>query len=335
MGHRRGVHPRSQGGLHRAQGDRRRRGEESPDGGRSLRGAPLRRPRLLPHHLHRGEAQEGVQEHLRRGRARAFLLHRHQGRARSHRRQEGGRRPRHRPPRDPLHPRGGARRAPGYRLAPRDVRAGPRVRADVPAVSRHQELRLQDGALRRGRGRALRRLPLLPQGSLRRGVPQGVRQEDHPPAPVGRPSREQVHHGVGHRGSHPAFVPAGVRLRHEHRPGAEDDPHERDGRGRAPVSREVPPPQGFRHPRPALPPRRGALAPEGAVLRRRRLRLGRRPPGLRQQDGERRAIRQPRAEVPPQPSHHQGVLPPSRDLRGALRHRNGERRLRVRHLPLR
>ena len=55
------------------------------------------------HHLHRGEAQEGVQEHLRRGRP--CIPSPSASRARPiSSPQEGGRRPRHRPPRDPLHP---------------------------------------------------------------------------------------------------------------------------------------------------------------------------------------------------------------------------------------
>ena len=56
---------------------------------------------------------------------------------------------------------------------------------------------------------------------------------------------------------------------------------------------------------------------------------------LRGQDGQRRAFRDPRDPLPAEPADHQGVLPPPRDLRGALRDWHGERRLRVRHVPVR
>ena len=75
VGDRRGVHPRSQRTTP-SSGDRRRRGEESPDGGRSLRGAPLRRPDSS---LITSIARHRRVQHLRRAGARALLLHRHQG----------------------------------------------------------------------------------------------------------------------------------------------------------------------------------------------------------------------------------------------------------------
>ena len=86
------------------------------------------------------------------------------------------------------------------------------------------------------------------------------------------------------------LVPRGV---HEHRPAGEDD-HGRE-------AREVVPPQGLRHDRRArdgaVPAREDPLAPEGAVLGRRRLRVDRRSQGPRRNPRHRRDDEEPQARV--------------------------------------
>jgi hypothetical protein len=76
----------------------------------------------------------------------------------------------HHAPRDPLHRAGGARRPAGRHLSPRDLRRHhhPRLHAHVPDGPLHQGDGHQDGALGRRLRRAVRRLPLLPQGAGRR-----------------------------------------------------------------------------------------------------------------------------------------------------------------------
>ena len=85
-----------------------------------------------------------------------------------------------------------------------------------------------------------------------------------------------------------------------------------------PLTAAVHPPQGVRR-RPArsdaLPARRHPLAPEGAVLRRRRLQLDRRPQGARRGVRVRRQARRRLVALPGRHARHQGGLHDPRDVR--------------------
>ena len=82
---------------------------------------------------------------------------------------------------------------------------------------------------------------------------------------------------------------------------------------------------GVRHAREPLPARQRALAPEGAVQRRRRLLVDRRPQGARRRARDRPAARGGAAPLPRQHAAHQGGLPLPHDLRGPLPAEGGRR----------
>ena len=82
---------------------------------------------------------------------------------------QGGRLHRRHPPRDPLHRPGGPGRPVGRDLPPGELRHhhGAGLHAHVSADAQDPRHGHQDGAVRRGGRRDLRRLPLFPQGPRR------------------------------------------------------------------------------------------------------------------------------------------------------------------------
>ncbi|TYZ62845.1 hypothetical protein PybrP1_005516, partial [[Pythium] brassicae (nom. inval.)] len=262
----------------------RERGEAPDDVGRALGRAALGRARLIARRVHRGAREEEARGGRRRVDQPHPLVHdRARELAGPDRGQGGGRISRHDPPLVHVHDPGRARRRLGGDQAPRDVRRDDRARVDahVPHVAQDQGDGHQDGALGRGRGRGLWRLPLLPQGAERDGVPPRDGRQAPRTLPVRLPAREQVDERVGARGARAVPGRRLPRHRHEHRLEGEDDRHEAGQDG------EVHHPQGLRRRRAAVPANAHPLAPEGAVLGRRRLWLDRLAQGLGRARGDR------------------------------------------------
>ena len=112
------------------------------------------------------------------------------------------------------------------------------------------------------------------------------------------------------------FLDPGVpRRRHGHRPEIQDDPQGVAGRSaRSGADGKVHPPQGLRR----MDPRRDPLAPEGAILRRRRLFMDRLHQGLCRKGNLRLRNGQRALPLPFQDSRLQGSLLVQDDIRGAL-----------------
>mmetsp|Transcript_887 Transcript_887/g.1778 ORF Transcript_887/g.1778 Transcript_887/m.1778 type:complete len:281 (-) Transcript_887:516-1358(-) len=183
---------------------------------------PFRRTRFVPRGVHlRPSHREAV--HLL---PQASLLHDRVGGQSGHPgREEGGRLPGDHPPFLHLHHRGGGRRRPGGHRLPRDLRRHHRqgLHAHVPHEPQDQGHGHQDGPVRRGCRRGLRRIPLLPQGPQQARAVRRDRRQDLPPSHVRLPPLQQGHERLGRGAPRPVprrRLPGG---RHEPRSGAQDD----------------------------------------------------------------------------------------------------------------
>ena len=167
----------------------------------------------------------------------------------------------------------------------------------------------QDGALGRGRRRDLRRLPLLPQGaerarsSTRRPCASSTRLHLYDCL---RANKAMAAWGVEAR---VPFLDTRVPGRgDEHRARRQDVRRRRASRSTCCARLS-----------PDLLPASDRLAPEGAVLRRRRLRLDRLAARHGRAGGDRRGVRRPRGHVPDQHAAVEGGVLLPRRVRAAFR----------------
>mmetsp|Transcript_12209 Transcript_12209/g.36267 ORF Transcript_12209/g.36267 Transcript_12209/m.36267 type:complete len:403 (+) Transcript_12209:225-1433(+) len=156
-----------------------REGRGAPhDVGRALGRAAVGRPRLVARRVGRAARAQAQGRRRRRSLdgAPALVLRRSGGLAGPRGGRGGGQAHRHHPPPLHLHAPGGPGRGRGGHPPPGDVRRhdGARGHAHVPHGAQDQGHGRQDGAVRRGRGRDPRRLPLLPQGAQQGGAAGGA-----------------------------------------------------------------------------------------------------------------------------------------------------------------